>query len=124
MGDTEDELWDEEAGRLVRPYTVSGGRTHPSAPFDLLTLVMATGSHLRTYLGPDHEQVLNLCFSPISVAEVAAYMSLPVVITKVLLADLVEHEALTTRAPRPIEAAIPIDRETLEAVLHGLRTRL
>ncbi|MFD5429787.1 DUF742 domain-containing protein [Streptomyces sp. NPDC127084] len=124
MSDTEDKLWDEEAGCLVRPYTISDGRTLPSASFDLLTLVMATGKRPQTYLGPDHEQILALCGSPVSVAEVAAHMSLPAVITKILLSDLVEYKALTRRAPRPIKAATPIDRQTLEAMLHGLRARL
>src|SRR5437879_1683639 len=123
MSDAEDGMWlDAEAGRLVRPYTVSNGRTRPSAHFDLLTLVKATGMRLETYLGPEHEQVLDLCGRPTSVAEVAAHMGLPATITKVLLSDLVQHEALTTRAP--IEAASLTDQETLEAVLDGLRARL
>jgi len=34
---------DGDAGRLVRPYTVSNGRTSPTAKLDLLSMVMATG---------------------------------------------------------------------------------
>jgi hypothetical protein len=126
MSNAQDGTWlDDEAGRLVRPYAVSNGRTRPSADFDLLTLVMATGTRPKGYLGPDYDQVLDLCRGlPMSVAEVAAHLRLPAVITKVLLSDLVKHEALTTRAPRAIEAAIPTDRNLLEAVLHGLRKRL
>jgi hypothetical protein len=123
MTDEPDGLWvDDEAGRLVRPYTVAEGRTRPSTHFDLLTLVLATGERPQTYLGPEHEQALGLCGGPISVAEVAAYMKLPAVVTKVLLADLVQHEALTTRAP--IESVALTDRDTLEAVLRGLQKRL
>ncbi|WP_093802419.1 DUF742 domain-containing protein [Streptomyces sp. Wb2n-11] len=125
MTDEPDALWvDDEAGHLIRPYTVVEGRTRPSTHFDLLTLVLATGARPQTYLGPEHEQALDLCDGPISVAEVAAHMRLPAVVTKVLLADLVQHEALTTRAPRVIESAALTDRETLEAVLRGLRKRL
>ncbi|MGW3955078.1 DUF742 domain-containing protein [Streptomyces sp. NPDC004752] len=125
MTDAEDVSWlDDDAGRLVRPYTVSNGRTRPSAHFDLLTMVMATGTRPQTYLGPDYDQVLALCDAPMSVAEVAAHLRLPAVITKVLLSDLVTHRALTTRAPRVVEAASPTDRNLLEAVLHGLRKRL
>ena len=125
MSDAEDGSWlDDEAGRLVRPYAVSNGRTRPSAHFDLLTFVMATGSRPQTYLGPDYDRVLALCDAPVTVAEVAAHLQLPAVITKVLLSDLVTYKALTTRAPRPIEAALPTDRKLLEAVLHGLRKRL
>ncbi|MEJ8638607.1 MULTISPECIES: DUF742 domain-containing protein [Streptomyces] len=126
MADAQGGAWlDDEAGRLVRPYAVSNGRTRPTAHFDLLTLVMATGTRPKTYLGPDYDQVLALCGGrPISVAEVAAHLRLPAVITKVLLSDLVTHQALSTRAPRAIEAASPTDRNLLEAVLHGLRKRL
>ena len=129
MSEAQDGMWlDDKAGRLVRPYTVTNGRTLPSARIDLLTLVMATGTR-PPYLGPDHEQVLRLDLSDRTrpddlVAEVAAHMRLPAVITKVLLSDLVTHEALATRAPRVIEAASPTDRNLLEAVLHGLRKRL
>ncbi|MEU8571669.1 DUF742 domain-containing protein [Streptomyces pathocidini] len=125
MADARDGMWlDDAAGRLVRPYTVSDGRTRPSAHFDLLTLVMATGTLPQKYLGPEHDQVLGLCGGPMSVAEVAAHVRLPAVVTKVLLSDLVACGALTTRAPRPVEAASPTDRDLLEAVLHGLRKRL
>ncbi|MET9085480.1 DUF742 domain-containing protein [Streptomyces sp. NPDC004237] len=125
MSDTEDGAWlDDDAGRLIRPYTVSNGRTRPSSQFDLLTLVMATGERPKTYLGPDHDQVLALCGVPLSVAEVAAHLKLPAVITKVLLSDLVTHRAVTTSAPRAILAGSPTDRHLLETVLHGLRKRL
>lgn len=120
-----DELFlDEEAGRLVRPFTVSNGRTRPSTPLDLLSMVMATGMQPTTDLGPDHDMVLGLCARPVPVVEVAARMNLPIAVTKVLLSDLVQHEALTARAPRAVEAASAANREVLEAVLDGLRARL
>ncbi|UNO43121.1 DUF742 domain-containing protein [Streptomyces sp. MST-110588] len=122
-----DALWlDDEAGRLVRPYTVSNGRTRPTAHFDLLTMVMATGKRPVTCQGPDYAKVLGLCGGPVSVAEIAAHIHLPAVITKVLLADLVECGALTAQAPVPASTspAARTDRALLEAVLDGLRKRL
>ncbi|MCX4636889.1 DUF742 domain-containing protein [Streptomyces sp. RPA4-5] len=124
MVDAQDGMWlDDAAGRLIRPYTVSNGRTRPTAHLDLLTMVMATGSGPRGDVGPDHAQVLGLCEGPRSVAELAAHLRLPAVVTKVLLSDLVDCGALTTRAPRPMSPS-PNDRDLLEAVLHGLRKRL
>ncbi|MBB1252944.1 DUF742 domain-containing protein [Streptomyces alkaliterrae] len=114
---------DDDAGRLVRPYTVSGGRTRPSGRFDLLTMVMATGSRPHSQLGPDHAQVLGLCGGPTSVAEIAAHIRQPAVVTKVLLSDLLECGAVTTREPALL-GPDPTDRDLLEAVLHGLRKRL
>ena len=115
-------LLDDAAGRLIRPYTVSGGRTRPTAALDLLSLVMATGASPQTQLGPEHTVALGLCDGPTSVAEISAHLRLPAVVTKVLLSDLVDCGAVTARAPRSHD--ISTDRSLLEAVLDGLRRRL
>lgn len=115
-------LLDDAAGRLIRPYTVSGGRTRPTAALDLLSLVMATGTVPQAHLGPEHTMALDLCRGPTSVAEIAAHLRLPAVVTKVLLSDLVDCGAVTARAPR--SHVTPTDRSLLEAVLDGLRRRL
>ncbi|MHC0431439.1 DUF742 domain-containing protein [Streptomyces sp. O3] len=124
MAAPQDGPWlDDAAGRLVRPYTVSNGRTTPSAPLDLLSLVMPTGTLPAGQLGPEHSQALGLCGGrPTSVAEIAAQLRLPAVVTKVLLADLVDCGALTAKAPGFRHH--PTDRSLLEAVLDGLRRRL
>jgi len=120
---TGDEPWlDDAAGRLVRPYTVSNGRTMPTTALDLISQVMSTGSAPLDYLGPEHTQALDLCWAPISVAEVAAHLKLPAVVTKVLLSDLLDHGALCTKPPAYHH--IPTDRSLLEAVLDGLRRQL
>ncbi|MFD9244619.1 DUF742 domain-containing protein [Streptomyces sp. NPDC059556] len=113
---------DDAAGRLIRPYAVSGGRTRPTIALDLLSLVTATGSSPRTSLGPEHSLALELCDGPTSVAEIAAHLRLPAVVTKVLLSDLLDCGALTARAPGFHDN--PTDRSLLEAVLDGLRQRL
>ncbi|MFJ4002147.1 DUF742 domain-containing protein [Streptomyces sp. NPDC090023] len=118
-----DEPWlDDAAGRLVRPFTVSDGRTEPSVALDLISQVMATGITPLGYLGPEHAQALDLSRAPVSVAEMAAYLRLPAVVTKVLLSDLVDCGALTTRPPAFRHN--PTDRSLLEAVLDGLRRQL
>ncbi|MER5886399.1 DUF742 domain-containing protein [Streptomyces sp. NPDC001941] len=113
---------DDAAGRLIRPYTVIGGRTRPTAALDLLSLVMATGSAPLPHFGPEHSLALGLCHGPTSVAEISAHLRLPAVVTKVLLSDLVDCGALTARAPRFHDTHT--DRSLLEAVLDGLRRRL
>ncbi len=123
MAAVRDGPWlDDAAGRLVRPYTVSNGRTRPSIALDLLSQVMATGATPFGYLGPEHAQALELCGAPISVAEIAAHLRLPAVVTKVLLSDLVDCGALTTKPPAFHHN--PTDRSLLEAVLDGLRRQL
>ncbi|MFB9831265.1 DUF742 domain-containing protein [Actinoallomurus acaciae] len=85
---------------------------------DLLSLVIATAQAPRG-MDPEHHKVLGLCRTPISVAEVSAHMRLPVAVTKILLADLVECEAMAMRAPRPTSGAT--DRVLLEKLLDGLQ---
>jgi hypothetical protein len=113
---------DDAAGRLIRPYTVSNGRTRPTTEFDLLTLVRATGAALPVHLGPEHVAALGLCDDPTSVAEIAGHLRLPAVVAKVVLSDLVDCGAVHTHAP--ILQHTPTDRDLLEAVLDGLRRQL
>ncbi|MET7936973.1 DUF742 domain-containing protein [Streptomyces sp. NPDC005322] len=119
-------LLDEAAGRLVRPYTVSDGRTEPTCHFDLMTMVAATGTALRGTLGLDHAHVLELCRTPVTVAEIAAHTRMPATVIKVLLSDLLERGAVVIRpfsmapgGPRPTP-----DLELLEALRDGLLKRL
>lgn len=120
---------DDSAGRVMRPYTASGGRTRPGTALDLLSLVTATGVRPRIPLGPEHALALRLCAgaAAVTVAEVAGQLRLPAVVVKVLLSDLMQHGALMARAPRfpgrdgPLAAD---DQSLLRAVLDGLRTRL
>jgi hypothetical protein len=54
----EDEVWlDDDAGPLIRPYTISAGRTRPTVELDLLSLVVATG-HTPPALDPEHAKAL------------------------------------------------------------------
>jgi glyoxylate carboligase len=118
-----DEPWlDDDAGRLVRPYTVSNGRTRPTNKLDLLSMVMVTGRVPQAHLDADHAQAFDLCHDPTTVAEIAAHLRLPAVVTKILLSDLVDCGAVTTRAPSAV--ADPTDRFILEALLDGLQRRL
>ncbi|MER6960655.1 DUF742 domain-containing protein [Streptomyces sp. NPDC000618] len=113
---------DDAAGRLVRPFTVSNGRTKPSVALDLMSQVMATGATPLGYLGPEHATALQLTCAPVSVAEIAAHLKLPAAVTKVLLSDLLDCGALTTKPPEFQNN--PTDRALLEAVLDGLRRQL
>jgi hypothetical protein len=131
----EDETWlDGDAGRLVRPYAVSNGRTTASRQLDLLSMVVATGITTGAGLEPDHLQILGLCLRPASVAEIAARVRLPAAVTKVLLSDLVDCGAVRTAGPRPVAdvatagatsaTSTTSTRVLLERLLDGLQRRL
>lgn len=119
----DDEQWlDEAAGRLVRPYTVSNGRTEPSTRMDLLSMVMTTGRPPHGHLEPDHAHAFTLCHSPTTVAEVAARLRLPAAVTKILLSDLVDAGIVHTRSPG--HPAGPTTNAVLETILDALQRRL
>ncbi|MFI6349098.1 DUF742 domain-containing protein [Streptomyces sp. NPDC050560] len=123
MPTTQDGPWlDDAAGRLVRPFAVSNGRTRTNAALDLLSQVRVTGATPLGYLGPEHDRALALCGAPVSVAEVAGHLGLPAAVAKVVLGDLLDCGALTTQAPAVDHPST--DLSLLEAVLDGLRRQL
>ncbi len=122
MLDTDEHWFDDAAGRLIRPYTVSNGRTEPTTRMELLSMVIATGRRPQGQLGPEHAQALGLCGSFTTVAEVAARLSLPAVVTKILLSDLVDWGVVKTRAPDPM--ADSTNLTVLETILDALERRI
>lgn len=115
-------LRDDDPERLVRPYTLTGGRTRPRYELNLVSMVRATLETPRGHLDPEYSQTLQLCREAVSVAEVAAKLRQPLQVAKVLLSDLIDAGAVTTRAPTT--NADPADRELLEALLDGLQRQL
>jgi hypothetical protein len=119
--------YDGEAGPLVRPYAMTGGRTKPGPTgvrFDLIALVTldtgAPGFDDGTALGPEHRALVDLCRTETqSVAELAAGADLPVGVVRVLLGDLVELGRVIVSRPVP-PAQLP-DERILREVIEGLR---
>ena len=121
MNDVDPQVrFDEDAGLLVRPYTVTGGRTQPTAEFHLITVVAATGRQVGE-VSPEHDRILGVCRRPTSVAEISALLRLPIAVVKILLADLLGWRAIVTRAPVAFPDAVRPNRHVLEAVLNALR---
>ncbi|WP_089106441.1 DUF742 domain-containing protein [Streptomyces hyaluromycini] len=119
--------YDSEAGPLVRPYAMTGGRTKPGptgVKFDLIALVTldpgAVGTDDDAALGPEHRALVDLCrLETQSVAELAAGADLPVGVVRVLLGDLLELGRVTVSRPVP-PAQLP-DERILREVIEGLR---
>ena len=111
-------------GRLVRSYVVTDGRARPTRnTLDLVTLLVAATDLPLTGLNPEKRRVMDMCRpGSLSLAEVASHLELPVSVTKVLVADLMDSGHIVTRAPRP--PARPSDARILQEVLDGLRARL
>lgn len=113
---------DSPAGPLVRPYTMTRGRTRPrggAAQLDMITVVMAAPDTRSESLEPEQEAILRLCRKPMSVAELSARLDLPLTVVKVLLSDLVAEGDVRTRAAVPV-SQLP-EKKILQAVLDGIR---
>lgn len=113
--------WDDDAGPLVRPYTLTRGRTRSTDDLTLITLVTTVDpapDSRDAALQPEHDEILRLCRHPQAVAEIAALIGLPVSVSRILIGDLVEAGRVTTRAP--LSVARRPDAELLRKVRDGL----
>jgi hypothetical protein len=121
----EDKWVDRNAGPVVRPYALTGGRTEPASGevLDLIAVVVAAGRAASDDdsigLSPEHRRILGLCRSAVTVADVASSTTLPVGVVRVLLADLIMQGRITVLPPR--SAGERPNADLLKEVLHGLR---
>jgi hypothetical protein len=123
MGSNGGQWLDADAGRVVRPYALTQGRTRPSGEaFDLVATVTATHARVRDpgALSPEHVSALQLAQQPATVVDIASDVDLPLGVVRILLADLRQLGLVTIQAPVSVRAQ-SVDRETLREVLHGLR---
>lgn len=112
---------DGDAGPVVRPYTLTGGRVRPSAGLNLVAYVVATGTEpdAARYLTPEHRRILGVAAVPTSVAEVASRLDLALSVVRIMLGDLIEEGLISVH--EPADAGDQADTATLEAVIHVLR---
>lgn len=113
---------DADTQPVVRPYALTNGRTRPAGDtFDLLALILAAGP--ASALGPAHSpervEIVRLSQRPVSVAELAARLDLPLNVVRVVLDDLWQLDLISVQEPQP--ADVPLGDEILEALLAGLR---
>jgi ribosomal protein S25 len=88
--------------RLVRPYMVTGGRTRSHGKeLPLETLVTTTrqghaGVDTRLF---EQRRILVSCREPLSIAEIASELEVPVGVARVLIGDLVAEGMLQPTTP-------------------------
>lgn len=123
--DDADEIWfDQEPGSLIRPYTLTRGRTaHQRPDLDMITMVAAVRP-----LEPldrkdiEHQEIMALCTAPQSIVELSAQLRQPLFATKILVGDLIDSGHLTFRAPSTTPLADDaVDLTVVSAILHRLK---
>ena len=124
----DDRWFDDEAGPVVRLYSMTRGRTRPveEGLCDLISRVTAkdpgpdAGAVPAHVLDPEHQTLLAWCrHEPLSVAELGSYTDLPVSVVRVLLGDLYDADLISVTRPVPL-AELP-DERLLRDVINGLR---
>ncbi|MBI3227190.1 MAG: peroxiredoxin [Mycolicibacterium cosmeticum] len=108
---------------LVRPYTLTAGRTDSVVELPLDARVEVIDSAATPPRWPKHDvrgQILTLCGHGPSVAEVAAAAALPLGATRFLVGDLVSHGYLRVH-DRNASMTVDERRELLSRTLSGLR---
>ena len=109
----------------VRPYTVTGGRTRAGIELEIETMIRATpGGVARSTDQPlvrEARTLLQLCSTPLSIAEISAHLDLPLQVVKVLAGDLVLAGRASTHVAAAQSNGRP-DLALLERVLDGLQS--
>ena len=115
-------------GRLIRPYTMTGGRTGADQPYIALeALVSATPTGLRNKHQYRWEaaRVIDLSTSETAIVEIAARLDIPIGVVRVVVADLAHRGAVQISEP-PSEVPASLEGYTyttlLQKVLDGIKS--
>lgn len=107
-------------GPLVRPYALTGGRTHPR--YELAVEALVSTMFVERDLSsrtPEVQAICELCREVRSVAEVSALLRMPLGVVRVLIADLANDGVVHVRET-PVQDDGQPDLTLLERVLSGL----
>ncbi|WP_062350721.1 DUF742 domain-containing protein [Herbidospora yilanensis] len=119
---TRKEWLDDDAGPVVRPFALIGGRARSSGDdLDLIALITTTGvsPRDRADITPEQATILELAAETASVADIASDLNLALGVVRVLLGDLQDQGLVRVRPPAQV-APLPSAR-ILKEVINGLR---
>jgi hypothetical protein len=111
-----------ELASIVRPYAWTGGRTRPMYDLAIEALIETSdlGRNEAALMQPEHRSIAGLCIQTRSVAEVAALLSLPLGVARVLVGDMAGMGLVIVHQTMGGNGELP-DVAFLERVLSGLR---
>ena len=107
---------------FIRPFVITGGRTevhHTNLRID--TLLSAVADRSAAHRGFEHRAVLSLCADPMSIAEIASALDLPVGVVTVVVDDLIDESMLIVHRPIVAERAASVPLSVLERLVEGVR---
>jgi len=111
------------AASLARPYSWTAGRTRPTVDLPVEALVETTAEGRTAPYSPTNPlaAVTQLCLHQRSVAEVAAHLSVPLGVARVLIGDLLFAGQVSVRDTLTEDTSWDERNDLLERVLSGLR---
>src|ERR687895_2364606 len=113
----------ETGASAVRPYAWTRGRTKSGLDLAIEALV-STSQRARDQMGllqVEHRAVAELCEQTRSVAEVAALLSIPLGVARVVLGDMAGLNLVTVHQTASSAGGSTPDLALMERVLSGLR---
>lgn len=112
-----------DVAAMVRPYTLTAGRTaaRVDLPLEAPVSPSATGSAPRWPRSDVRARILALAENSPSVAEVAARLELPLGVARVLIGDLLAEGYLRVHTTLGDTASLDDRRELIGRTLRGLR---
>jgi Protein of unknown function (DUF742) len=117
------ERGDTDEPQLVRPYTLTAGRTDSriDLPLEAAIETLASTKPPRWPGNDVRGQILTLCADSPSVAEIAAVLFLPLGVARVLIGDLVTQGCLRVHTTLGDSTTDDERRELIGRTLRGLR---
>ncbi|WP_345367305.1 MULTISPECIES: DUF742 domain-containing protein [Saccharopolyspora] len=110
-----------EVASSIRSYTWTGGRTRSNYALEIETLVSTGDAYWHgAAVRLEHQSIAELCRQPRSVAEVAALLSVPIGVARVVLADMAELGLVIVHQTVSESGSAP-HMVLMERVLSGLR---
>jgi hypothetical protein len=108
---------------LVRPYTLTAGRTDTEVDLPLEAPILALQSALfhRWPLNDLRGKIIQLCIKSPSVAEISARLDVPLGVARVLVGDLVTSGYLRVQVTLTDSSTQDERRELIGRTLRGLR---
>lgn len=108
---------------LVRPYILTAGRTDSRVklPLEAPIETLSTSKKPRWPGNDVRGKILTLCVDHPSVAEIAAKLTLPLGVARVLIGDLVTQGYLRVHATLDDSVTLDERRELIGRTLRGLK---
>ena len=102
---------------LVRPFVITGGRTRAVDASLRVETMVQTIEGPRGHFNFERARIVEHCLEPLSIAEIAAQLDMPLGVAMVLVGDLVAQECLEVSHSDPIE----IELSTLTRMIDRVR---